>query len=83
MSALAFLLLAAIVLFVFFTASRKERYGPVKDIKRIPFNDCKNICEGYYQKCVADNRLSDAGWCEAQFRRACVNECYYSNYHRM
>jgi len=64
-------------------ATTRELYGPVKNIKQIPFNRCADICEGYYQQCIKDFRYAgDPGWCENQFRKACVMECYYSRYHR-
>ena len=76
--------LALVVVVIFSFLPRREGYGPVKNIKQIPFSRCASICEGYYQRCVRDNRYAgDPGWCEDQFRGACVKECYYSRYHRM
>jgi hypothetical protein len=78
-------MVVALALFlIFFVTRRKERYGgPVKKVRKIPFNDCKMICESYYNKCVRDFANADPGFCEERFRQACVSECYYSNYQRM
>ena len=66
------------------TDKKKERFGgDVKAIRKIPFNDCERICEGYYQKCLYDFKDADPSWCEERFRNACVSECYYSNFHRI
>ena len=74
------------VLFYFIlTSSAKEFYGgQIKKIKKLPFTECKNICDGYYEKCLIDNRVTgDTEWCRRRFKESCVSECYYSNYHRM
>jgi hypothetical protein len=61
-----------------------ENYGgPIKNIKRIPFNNCQLICNGYYKKCMDEYGGNDAGWCAEQFSDACVGECKYTDYHRL
>lgn len=57
--------------------------GPIKNIKRIPFNNCSLICNGYYKKCLDEYGGNDAGWCAEQFSDACVAECKYTDYHRL
>ena len=75
------LLAAAIFLYL---RKKKEMYGgPVKVITKIPFDRCKNICTQYYKRCMVDFANADPGFCQERFLGACVNECYYSNYHRI
>jgi hypothetical protein len=73
-----------VVVIVYLTRPKRENFGGViKKIRHIPFNDCKRICEGYYQKCIVDYKDADPSWCERRFRQACPSECYYSVYQRM
>lgn len=65
-------------------SNQRENYGPVKNIKHIPLGECTNICQQYYQKCLADDVHGvNTGWCEMRFGEACKAECTYSNYHRV
>ena len=73
---------AAGVLVYYVYTSRKEHYGSMKNIKQIPFNDCRRICEGYRNKCVVDFKDADPTWCDRSLD-ACTNECYYTAYHQL
>ena len=69
---------------IYLLAYRKEGYGQMKHIVKIPFNNCVNICKQYYDDCMKRDTYSDGGgWCEARFKDACTAECYYSNYQRL
>lgn len=73
-------------LLLFSFSSTKEYYGgKIKNIKRIPFNNCERICGTYLQDCLNKYQHNDAGWCHERFgpMGTCVSECYYSNHHRM
>jgi len=61
---------------------KKENYGAMKNVKHIPFNDCRRICEGYYNKCVSDFIDADPSFCEKRLN-GCTAECYYTPYHRL
>ncbi len=60
---------------------KKEGYGAMKKISKIPFNDCRRICEGYHRKCVSDFRDADVSFCDKRLN-GCTAECYYTPYHR-
>lgn len=62
--------------------SRKEGYGAMRNIKQIPFNDCRRICETYHKKCVSDFALADPSFCDRKLE-ACTAECYYTPYQRL
>lgn len=81
---LCIIVLALIAIFAFcFVAPKREGYGQLRSVKKIPFSNCADICNQYYRKCVQDDPDGDhSGWCETRFGDACVSECYYSNYHR-
>jgi hypothetical protein len=64
----------------------KEYYGgQVKNIKKIPFNDCVRIADTYLKSCLRDNKYANPGACYDRFgpQGWMVSECYYSNYQRM
>lgn len=64
----------------------KEYYGgKVKNIKKIPFNDCARICNTYLVACLEDNKYANPGACYTRFATGgtCEKECYYSNYQRV
>ena len=80
---IAVLVVVAIVIIYGLTRYR-EGYGQMKHIVKIPFNNCINICNQYYEDCLKHNPYGDeGGWCEARFKDACTSECYYSNYQRL
>ena len=84
MTLLTILIIGALlaVLFLIFR-DKREGYGQMRSIKKIPFSDCARICNQYYRKCIEDDPdRGQSGWCEARFGDACRSECYYSNYHR-
>ena len=71
-----------ILLIYFFSTGKLEGYGgPIKNIRRIPKSTCYNICQQYYDRCMAEFRGVDAGVCYRD-RDACINVCNYTNYHR-
>lgn len=77
--------LAVLLLFSAFIllSKNREKYGQMRSVKKIPFNDCSRICNQYRQACIRDDPdRNQSGWCDARFGEACVSECYYSNYHR-
>lgn len=78
-------LLAVIaVIVVLIVLNRKEHYGgPVKNIRKIPFNNCQQICNTYYTSCMRDYGSIDAEWCRERFQTNCLSECYYSKYQRL
>jgi hypothetical protein len=72
---------SGIILYLYLN-NKKEGYGAMKNIKHIPFNDCRRICEGYYDKCVSDFMEADPTFCDRRLK-ACTAECYYTPYHRL
>jgi hypothetical protein len=58
----------------------REYYGVMKNIRRVPFSECQNICEEYRNKCVRDFINADPSWCD-RLLEACTAECYYAPYH--
>lgn len=77
---IVFLIIGAMVAYLLW--SKKEGYGQMKHIVKIPFTNCVDICDQYYKDCLA-KQGDESGWCEARFKDACTYECYYSNYHRL
>jgi hypothetical protein len=83
---LSIVLLVVAALFLFSMVGSKEYYGgKIKNIKKIPFNDCARICNTYLEGCLRDNKYANPGACYTRFgpQGTCVSECYYSNYQRM
>lgn len=79
-----FVLVIALFIWVLIPCSSVEGYGgPVKNIKHIPFNDCKRICEGYYQRCMEELGPDGAYACQRLYTEGCLPECYYSHSHRL
>lgn len=75
-----------LALILFSTVGSKEYYGgQIKNVRRIPFNDCARIIEGYRRDCWKKYSGTDAGWCEERFgpTGSAILECYYSNSHRL
>jgi len=82
LTAMLIVALAAVCLFKF--VKPRENYGgPVRNIKKIPFNDCQRICNTYYQGCMQDYASLDSEWCRERFGENCVRECYYSSSQRL
>lgn len=83
---------AVALVIVFYLISRQkgseghviERYGPVKNVRKIPFNNCVQICNQYYTHCVADARYGSASQYTCNLlRNSCNLECYYSDFQRL
>lgn len=62
-----------------------EGFGEkIKVIRSIPLNNCLNICDQYFNRCMADARYSSgAAHACGRIRSSCNSECYYSNYQRL
>ena len=81
---LALIFLGAIVVLWVFYNQRREGYGGmIKNIKKVPFNDCVRICDTFYQTCMATDGQVDPGKCYARFKESCPTECVYSSYERL
>lgn len=58
--------------------------GPIKVVKRIPKNNCYNICQQHYTRCMQMNRYSEgAAFACGRARDNCISTCNYSNFLRM
>lgn len=80
------LIITILLLLLFSFTSTKEYYGgKIKNIRKIPFNDCQRICGTYLVDCLAKYRGTDPAMCYERFgpMGTCVSECYYTQYHRM
>ena len=76
------IILVLLIAIGYFFTKKRENYGEMRRVVKIPFNDCAGICKQHYQDCLS--RGDDGGWCETRFGdQGCVAECYYSNYHRL
>ncbi|MDB4769327.1 hypothetical protein OAG24_00030 [bacterium] len=73
----------AILIFAFYINNRREYYGGiVKNIRRLPANDCRNNCLQYYKRCMYDRGGLDAGQCDNRYQN-CLKTCYYTDFQRM
>ena len=74
-----------IFLYICMSKTRENYGGKVKKIRKIPFNDCVRIINTYLVRCLEDNKYGDPGFCYERFgpRGTAIQECYYSNYHRV
>lgn len=73
-------------IFLLTMVSSKEHYGgKIKNIKKIPYNDCVRIAETYLKACLRDNKYANPGSCYDRFGPDgwMQAECRYSNYQRM
>jgi hypothetical protein len=61
--------------------SNRENYGPVKQFKRPPKNNCYENCNQYYTGCMARYQYVDSGDCRGRFDR-CIAACNYSDFHK-
>lgn len=71
-----------VILWYFFFNKRKERYGNIKSFRRVPKNNCYDLCRQYYNDCMIRYQYIDAGNCQNRFNN-CVGECNYSDFHKM
>jgi len=83
---LIILMVILLVLFIVYlwnkSHTRENFGGPVKNIRRIPKNDCYGICNQYYNNCMAQYQYNDAGECKRRLD-GCISQCNYTDYHRM
>jgi hypothetical protein len=85
------ILIVVILLVLMFSMAGSRSYGrenyggKIKNIRKIPFNDCQRICDTYLKDCLSKYGSNDAMWCHERFGQmgTCVSECYYSNYQRL
>ncbi len=79
-----FILILIIILFIKHPiTSNKEPYGgPVKNIKRIPKNNCYNLCREYYIDCFRRFGHNDFGDCVNSYNN-CISNCNYTSFHRV
>lgn len=68
--------------FLWLFYNKREHYGAMKNIKKIPFNDCVALCNGLNRKCALDNVEADPSWCD-RLNEACESQCYYTSYHQL
>ena len=81
----AIIFAAIVVLVVYMIKNRKtfEFYGgAVRNVRKVPMNDCYSMCERSYNACRLRYYYDNTGKCERQ-NNACYGECYYSNSQRM
>lgn len=78
-----------VVIFIVICLAKNKSYenygGPIKLLRRIPKNDCYNICGQYYTDCMApyyQGRYIDAGDCQRR-RDSCIAVCNYSDFQRL
>lgn len=79
---LGIMIAICVIVWCFFGKSKKENYGPVKNLKRVPKNNCYEGCKQYYTGCMARYQYVDASDCWRRFDQ-CINACNYSDFHRM
>jgi hypothetical protein len=76
---------AAVVVFlvlVFICSSKKENYGPMKDITRnIPKSACRDICLQHYHREMAEFGHLNADWVSKKYH-SCINVCEMSSHFR-
>lgn len=83
-----YMVLGGVVIFLLcwlttLTTNYREGYGgQVKNIKKIPFNDCVRICKSYRDGCLRQFADTDAMECIKGMDH-CAAECYYSSAHRL
>lgn len=73
-----------IVLFVggvfYIYRKRREGYGPIKEVSKLPKGICNDMCGRFYQRCLLDNPLN-ARMCQDKYM-GCIGECQNSFMHR-
>ncbi len=69
-----------IIVFLILTcSSKKEKFGPVKNIQRIPLNNCYTICDQYWDRCMREFSNVPGNWCNTRYH-SCINICNHSNH---
>lgn len=63
------------------TPGREAYGGPIKNVRKIPMNDCYAICDAKADFCNIHKPMN-AGLCET-VRSGCKSVCKYSNAHRL
>jgi len=58
---------------------KKEKFGMIKNIRRIPKTTCYNICGQYYNDCMSKFAHVDANACERR-RESCLSQCDYTDF---
>lgn len=84
LASLIIIVASIILLFVLLTPNTylMENYGgPIKNVRKIPLNDCNISCQREYEICT-DRYPSNFGVCSDR-REGCLGQCYYSNYQRL
>lgn len=74
-----------IIFFVKFNSKKEqENYGgPTRNIKQIPYYDCVDICDTYYNDCMQKYGFMAADNCHNRFKLHCPLECDMSAYNRL
>lgn len=86
MSCLFIILIIVGILILFFIKQKQkmEMYGgPIRNIKRIPQDDCIKICDTYHADCMQKYGFMSADRCHKRFKEHCPLECQMSDYQRM
>lgn len=63
------------------TYSKKEKYGPMKQITRIPKSACRDICLQHYHREMAEFGHLNADWVSKKYH-SCINVCEMSSHFR-
>jgi hypothetical protein len=76
------ILIASIILIILFCKNGNsiENYGQMKNFRRIPKNECYNICSNNYGLCMNQFQHIDAGSCTNKYQ-SCMSVCNYTDYH--
>ena len=75
------IVVTVVVFLVFMCSSKKEHYGPIKNITRIPTNNCKDICLQHYRREMAEFGHLNADWIAKKYH-SCINVCNHTNHFR-
>jgi hypothetical protein len=63
--------------------THRDHYGgPVKVIKKVPFNNGVNIAQQYYKDCMSRYGGYDSDYCRKMYNSKLL-EVYYSSFQRM
>ena len=75
------IVVAIIAILVFTCSSKKENYGPMKHITRIPKSACRDICLQHYHREMAEFGHLNADWVNKKYH-SCINVCEMSSHFR-